>query len=72
MLLGFIGLTLMVIFGGIFMKAFESCFKCLKIGDLILDEDIDNYWLALDEEDRAWSVKEEENSRHNLGGIKIL
>jgi hypothetical protein len=72
MLLGFIGLTVMVIFGGIIMKGFEKCISCLKIGDLILDEDIDNYWIALDEEDREWSIKEEENSRNNLGGIKIM
>jgi len=62
----------MVVFGGVIMKGFEACFPYFKIGDLILDEDIDNYWIALDEEDREWSIKEEENSRNNLGGIKIM
>lgn len=37
-----------------------------------MDEDIDNYWIALDDNDRDWSVKEEENARENLGGIKIM
>jgi len=39
------------------------------IGDVgQLDEEIDNYWAALDEGDRKWSVKEEENSHKLLTG----
>lgn len=31
-----------------------------------------NYWSALDENDRKWTVNEEENSRKLLDNIKIL
>lgn len=72
MLFAFIGVTGIVLFGGILMEQFEKCIPCLKIGDLVLDEDIDNYWIALDDNDREWSIKEEENARDNLGGIKIM
>ena len=48
-----------------------SCFlDCIKIylpfsfdNDMNIDEDICNYWDSLDENDRKWSIKEEENSR---------
>jgi hypothetical protein len=33
------------------------------IGDIEVDEDIDNYFAALDEHDRNWSIKEEQNNR---------
>ena len=31
----------------------------LIIGDIAIDEDIDNYFAALDEHDRNWSIREE-------------
>jgi hypothetical protein len=34
-----------------------------KVGDLELDEGLPNYFETLDEHDRNWSVKEEENAR---------
>lgn len=43
----------------------------LIIGDLQIDEDIDNFWASLDDEDRNWSKKEEEYSREELG-FKVL
>ena len=47
-------------------KKIESMFPSFAIGDIDLDEDIDNYWACLDEEDRKWSTKEEENARSEL------
>lgn len=35
----------------------------LTIGDIVVNEDIDNYFAALDEHDRNWSIKEEQNNR---------
>ena len=32
-----------------------------------MDEDVDNYWAALDDDDRKWSIKEEENARQACG-----
>lgn len=42
-----------------------------KVGELDLDEDIDNYYNCLDAHDRKWSIKEEENCRKVLG-MKII
>jgi len=38
---------------------------------LKVDEDLDNYFHTLDEHDRKWSIKEEENARSVLR-MKIL
>ena len=38
----------------------------MAIGDIELNEDIDNYWASLDDEDRKWSQREEENSKTAL------
>lgn len=43
----------------------------IKVGDLEIDEDLDNYFNTLDEHDRNWSIKEEENARSVLN-LKIL
>ena len=48
-------------------KKIEDKFESLKIGDVELDEDISNFWSALDEEDRKWSQREEQNARNALG-----
>ena len=41
----------------------KSCFPAFIDNDINIDEDICNYWDSLDENDRKWSLKEEENSR---------
>lgn len=38
----------------------------MNIGNIELDEDIDNYWSSLDENDRKWAMREEENARKAL------
>ena len=43
----------------------------MQIGDIEIDESIDNYWRSLDDEDRKWSKREEENVRGNLQ-MKLL
>lgn len=48
-------------------KCVYKCFPQLEIGDVDLDEEIDNYYKALNDEDRKWSIKEEENSRQVIG-----
>lgn len=53
------------------MNLLYGCFESLKIGNIELNEDIANYWASLDEEDRKWSTKEEENARSALK-TKIL
>ena len=57
--------VLLVIFfaGKFFERAIAFCFPSMQIGDIELNEAIDNYWAALDDEDRKWSIKEEENAR---------
>lgn len=43
----------------------------IKVGDLEIDEDLDNYFNTLDDHDRNWSIKEEENAITTLG-LKTL
>lgn len=66
MMLVFIFLTLIYFCGTFMEKVIGHCFPSLMIGDIELNEDIDNYWASLDEGDRKWSLKEEENSRSLL------
>uniref|UniRef100_A0A7S3I2P9 Uncharacterized protein n=1 Tax=Favella ehrenbergii TaxID=182087 RepID=A0A7S3I2P9_9SPIT len=71
LLVTFIILNLVWYFGDWFQNQLYECFPGLRIGDIEINEDIDNYWAALDEEDRKWSTREEENIRENLGS-KLL
>ena len=66
MLLTFIILLFFKIGGNWAGKKFENMFTSLKIGDIDLDEEIDNYWASIDQEDRKWSQREEQNARHAL------
>lgn len=50
-----------------FMKCLTACFPSLEIGDIELDEDIDNYWASLDDKDRNWAIKEDEYATKTLG-----
>jgi len=43
----------------------------IKVGEFEVDEDLDNYFHTLDDHDRNWSIKEEENGR-NVLKLKIL
>ena len=64
-----LGLTLLIVLkvcGNWIGKKIESYFPSMAIGDIELDEDIDNYWSSLDGEDHKWSSREEENSRKAL------
>ena len=44
-----------------------AIFPFLHIANFEIDEDLDNYFNTIDEEDRNWSIKEEENARSILG-----
>jgi len=49
------------------MACLTRIFPSLEIGDVELDEDIDNYWAALDEKDRNWATKEDQYATEKLG-----
>ena len=49
------------------MSKLYYCFPSLEIGDLQLDEDIDNYFVSLDAKDRQWAVGEDNYSTDTLG-----
>jgi len=36
----------------------------MRVGEFELDEDLPNYFRTLDDHDRQWSIKEEENCRN--------
>lgn len=59
------------LFGTIFRswiyKSLAALFpNAIKVGDMEIDEDLDNYFNTLDDHDRNWSIKEEENARSVL------
>lgn len=66
MILCFATLLILKFGGGYIGKKFEEKFPSLAIGDIDVDEDIDSYWASLDDEDRKWSNREEENARKAL------
>ena len=50
----------------------KKIFPLLEKSKIDIEENLPNYWTALDENDRRWTIKEEENSRNLLNGVKIL
>lgn len=59
-------------FGQFIMPCIEKCCPSVRIAAIDIDQPIDSYFASVDAEDREWTVKEEENSRENLQGMKIL
>jgi len=72
MIFFFLGTLFFIIFGRWIMPCIEWCCPRVKITEFEVDQPIDNYYRSLDDEDQNWSVKEEENARENLKGLKIL
>jgi len=50
-------------FGGYLGGLVVRCFPSFKIGDIELNEEIDTYWNSLDDNDRKWTIAEEEHFR---------
>jgi len=50
-------LLIIYFFGNCLEALLAKCCESIKIGNILdeLNEDIDNYWAALDEGDRKWS-----------------
>jgi hypothetical protein len=59
-------------FGKLTYNRLKKIFPLLKKSKIDIEENLPNYWAALDENDRRWTIKEEENSRNLLNGVKIL
>jgi hypothetical protein len=53
----------MIVFRNPLHALLTKYFKSLKVGEMELDEDLPNYFETLDDHDRQWSIKEEENCR---------
>lgn len=71
MLVSFLFVLIIYFFGNWLMDLLCEYFPNLKIGNVEINEEIENYWKTLDEEDRKWSLREEENARTALK-TKIL
>ena len=67
LLLLFTFMFLNQILGSAVMRCLTRCFPNLEIGDVELDEDIDNYWASLDDKDRNWAIKEDQHATDTLG-----
>lgn len=60
-------LVLNQFFGNSINLCLQKYFPNLIIGDVHLDEDIDNYFSALDEKDREWATGEDKYATEKLG-----
>lgn len=67
LLLTFWALLILTFFRNIIYNTVMFILPFLHIGNFEIDEDLDNYFNTIDEEDRNWSIKEEENARQALG-----
>ena len=54
------------IFRNFLYKWVTRFFPILRVGDFEIDEGLPNYFTAIDDNDRNWSIKEEEYSREKL------
>ncbi|CDW85661.1 UNKNOWN [Stylonychia lemnae] len=45
--------------------------RFIKVGDIEIDENLDNYFKTIDDNDRKWSITEEENAR-SAYNLKVL
>jgi hypothetical protein len=59
------------LFGGLIFSLLKKISPFFKIGDVEIDENLPDYWDALDDVDKNWSYKEEENMRENYD-VKCL
>lgn len=66
----FWGLLVLTIFKSLLIKVWNF-FPFLAVGDFEIDENLDNYFMTLDTNDRNWSQEEERYYRKNLG-LRIL
>jgi len=41
-------------------------------GDIEIVQNLPDFWSAIDNENKEWTIKEEENARQNIGGMKIM
>jgi hypothetical protein len=54
---------LVIVFRNSLYKLWTRFVPQSKVGEFEIDEDLDNYFNTLDDHDRQWSIKEEENCR---------
>ena len=52
-----------LIFRDSFFKLLAKNFGFFRVGQFEIDEDLPNYFETLDDHDRNWSIKEEDNAR---------
>ncbi len=58
---------ILIILNVFFYKRISSLVPKLKIGNFQVNEELANYFTTLDNHDRDFSIKEEENSRAVMG-----
>jgi hypothetical protein len=60
-------------FGPLFHWIITKVFPSYVVGEIEVDQNVENYWKSLDKRDRKWSQMEEENSRNLFKkGLKIM
>jgi hypothetical protein len=66
--------ALVYVLGPLLTKLIKKVFPNYLVDEkkLEIEVEIDNYWRALDKDDRQFTIGEEANSRTLLGGMKIM
>ncbi len=64
-------LLLSTIFRDFLYRQLTKLVPQARVGEFEIDEGLDNYFNTLDDHDRKWSIKEEENCREVIG-MKII
>lgn len=67
----FVLLVIINFFTATIRACVKGCCPSVIEEDIEIDEDIANYWASLDDNDRKWSLREEQNSR-DACGMSIL
>ena len=63
----FLALFVLYFFAESITSFFKKLCPVFDFGNIELDEAVDNYWAALDDDDRKWSIREEQNAREACG-----
>jgi hypothetical protein len=66
--------VLVYVLGPLLTKLIKKVYPDYLVDEkqLEIEVEIDNYWSALDDDDKHYTISEEANSRTLLGGIKIM
>ena len=56
-----------------FVKYIKPCLGRFNLyGEIDIYQSLEDFWTAIEDEGKDWTIKEEENARENIGGMKMM